>query len=115
MLIVSFFGCASTPASGTSETHVRLTDDGRIYVGNTYTGLSKLVSQLKRDGIEQQTRIMIEIPNNTAPSALSAIGRELASNGYRRFVFSKPRKAVAKKSVDPILKNLSIEENQTPE
>lgn len=99
-------GCASAGGAGGGEAHVRLSDEGRIYVGKTYVGLSGLAAQLKNDGVKLQTRIMVEIPQNTSPDAMSAIGRALASNGYRRFMFSKPQKTVAEKGLDPLLKNL---------
>jgi len=99
-------GCASAGGSGGADIHVRLNQDGRIYVGETYTGLPGMAAQLRKDGVKAQTMIMVEIPQNTSPDAMSAIGRELASNGYRLFIFSKPRKAVAEKGVDPLLKNL---------
>ncbi len=100
------FGCASAQVSNAGAPHVRLTEDGRVYVGDHETGLRELAGRLKKNGVNPQIRITVGIPANTSPEALSAIGRELASNGYRRFIFSKPRKAVVEKSVDPLLKDL---------
>ncbi len=96
-------GCVSAQASRIDEFDVRLTPDGRIYVGDTYTGLAKLAAQLKANGVKRETQITIQIPHNTSPDAISSIGRELASSGYRRFVFSKPRRAVVEKGADPLL------------
>jgi len=61
---------------------------------------------LKKDGIDPTTQVTIEIPTNAPPQALTAISRELASSGYRRILFSKPRKATAEKGEDPLLKDL---------
>jgi len=104
-VLLSSQGCATLGASNKEPT-VRLSDEGRIYVGETYTGLTKLVSQLKADGIKPGSRITIEIPQNTSQNAITAISRELLSKGYRRSVFSKPLKATAEKGVDPLLKHL---------
>lgn len=87
-----------------NDAQIRLTEEGKIYVGEAYTGLSKMITQLKKDGIRPKEQITVEIPENTSPNAISAIGRELASNGFRRFVFSKPRKTVVEKGMDPLLK-----------
>ena len=85
---------------------VTLSDDGRIYVGKKYTGLTKLVAELKTKGIKPDTRIIIEIPENTSPNAITSISRELIKHGYRRYVFNKPVKAVAERGLDPLIKHL---------
>ena len=105
LLILTLCHGASAQILGDVEAQVRLSQDGRIYVGDTYTGLAKLSAQLKKNGFKTQEQITIEIPQNTSPNALSAIGQELASHGFRRFVFSKPRKTVVEKGVDPLLKD----------
>jgi hypothetical protein len=105
LLILTLSHGATAQVLGDVEAQVRLSQDGRIYVGDTYTGLAKLSAQLKKNGFKTQEQITIEIPQNTSPNALSAIGQELASNGFRRFIFSKPRKTVVEKGVDPLLKD----------
>jgi biopolymer transport protein ExbD len=103
--ILPTLGCATAGRNPGSAT-VTLSHDGRIYVGTKYTGLRKLAAQLKADGIKPTTRIMVEIPQDTSPNAMSAIGRELSSNGYRRFAFSKPRRALSVKGSNPLTKHL---------
>ncbi len=85
---------------------VRLSDEGRIYVGKKYTGLTKLASELKSQKIKTSARITIEIPHNTSPDAITAISRELIRHGYRRYLFNKPVKATAEKGLDPLIKHL---------
>lgn len=106
MLAFSVMGCASAQVLHSTEPHVRVSNEGLIYVGEKEIELSKLAERLKKDDIPPQTQITVEIPSNTPPATLSAIGRELASNGYRRFIFNKPRKVVAEKGQDPLLKKL---------
>jgi hypothetical protein len=96
---------ATAQVLGNVEPQVRLSEEGRIYVGDTYTGLAKLSAQLKKDGFKTQDQITVQIPQNTSPNALAAISKELANNGFRRFIFSKPRKTVVEKGVDPLLKD----------
>ena len=96
---ITLWGKTTTPT-------VRLSNEGRIYVGKKYTGLTKLVTELKSRGIKPNTRIVIEIPHNTSPDAIAAISRELIRHGYRRYVFNKPVKAVAEKGLDPLIKHL---------
>lgn len=105
-LMVSFSGCASAQVLKPADAHVRLSTNGRLYVGKIETPVKKLAAQLKKDGIGPKTQITIEIPPNTPPQALTVITRELASSGYRRILFSKPRKATAVKGEDPLLKDL---------
>ncbi len=111
LLFATLIGCASPRAATANDAQVRLTDDGRIYVGKTYTGLTKLTAQLKALGVKSETRIKVEIPHNTSSNAIIAIGRELASSGYPRFVFSKPRRASAEKGADPLLLHLAPEKS----
>jgi hypothetical protein len=99
-------GCASAQVFNLADAHVRLAEDGRLYVGKVETPAHKLAAQLKKQGIGPKTQITIEIPPNTPPQALTVISRELASNGYSRILFSKPRKATAVKGEDPLLKDL---------
>jgi len=89
-----------------AEPTVRLSNEGRIYVGKRYTGLAKLAGELKAKGIKPETRIVIEVPHNTSPDALAAIAKELMRNGYRRYVFNKPRTTTAEKGYDPLIKHL---------
>jgi biopolymer transport protein ExbD len=103
--MVPLIGLA-TPLSGSSKPTVRLSQTGRIYVGEKYTGLRKLVSELKSSGISKKTRIVVEIPDNTSADALASISKELRKGGYRRFCFTKPRKATAERGVDPFLKHM---------
>ena len=103
--ILPSLGCATAGRNSGSAT-VTLSNDGRIHVGTKYTGLRKLVAQLKANGIKPATRIMIEVPQDTSSNAIAAITRELSNNGYRRLVFSKPRRATAEKGSDPFTKHL---------
>lgn len=104
-------GCTSLDGSDREPT-IRLSSSGRIYVEKKYTGLKRLVAQLKADGIKPSQRIVISVPRNTSPKAMQAISRKLLSNGYRRFIFQKPRKATAKKGADPLLKHMQPRKGQ---
>jgi biopolymer transport protein ExbD len=105
-LTISFSGCASAQVLKPADAQVRLSENGRLYVGDTETPVKKLAAQLKKDDIDPKTQITIEIPTNATPQTLTAISSELASSGYRRILFSKPRKATAEKGEDPLLKDL---------
>ncbi len=106
VLMVSLGGCASAQVLNPADAHVRLSTNGRLYIGQVETPVKQLAAQLKKEGIGPKTQITIEIPPNTPPQALTVISRELASSGYRRILFSKPRKATAEKGEDPLLKDL---------
>ncbi len=88
------------------EVSVKLSNEGRIYVGNRYTGLKKMVKQLKANGAKKEDRIVINIPKNTSPNALKSIGRELASNGYGHILFKQEHKPSAEIGLDPLIKHL---------
>ncbi len=107
MVLMLCGGCASTQLSrAASSNTVELRENGRFLVEKETVPLQELAAQLKKIGVKPSQQIIVEIPENTSPAMLSVIGQQLASNGYRRFIFSKPRKAVAKKGADPLLKGL---------
>jgi len=106
--LMLFQGCATTSGEGKdvsvrlsnkgevsviSVFSVRLSPQGQIYVGDRYTGLKKMVKQLKADGAKPDDRIVIIIPARTSPKALKAIGRELATNGYGYTHFEHEKKS----------------------
>ncbi len=99
-------GCASAQINRSPSAMVHLREDGRFAVGDRTVPLQELAAQLKKNGVKSSVQITVEIPEDTSAAALSLIGRQLASNGYRRFIFNKPRKAVVEKGVDPLLKGL---------
>ncbi len=88
------------------EVSVRLASDGRIYVGDRYTGLKKMTKQLKADGAKKTDRIIIYIPRHTSPKAMKSIGRELASNGYAHILFKQEQKPTVIIGHDPLIKHL---------
>jgi len=93
-------GCKSVTVEDAAT--VVMDSGGHIYVGGKYTGLKKMVKQLKREGYGKDYKIIIQIPQNTSQNALRAIGRELVSNGYPRFFFRHERKAKVLLGPDPM-------------
>jgi len=88
------------------EVSVRLSSEGRIYVGDKYTGLKKLVKQLKADGAKKSDRIIIHIPKHTSPEAMKSIGRKLASNNYVHILFKQEKKTSVIIGSDPFVEDL---------
>ena len=90
--ILEFTQGCTTGQVGGKEVSVRLSNEGRIYVGERYTGLKKMVKQLKADGTKKEDRIVIYIPPHTSQKAMTSIGRELASNGYPHILFKQEQR-----------------------
>ncbi len=74
---------------------VRISAQGKIYVGEREVNLRQLGRRLRRDGYAQTDTIYVSIPEETPQRVLVAVGRELASQGYRRVIFTRPPRAVA--------------------
>ena len=74
---------------------VRISEEGRIFVGDRETRLNQLGRRLRREGYAQTDTIYVSIPDETPRRVLVAVGRELASQGFRRVIFTKPPRAVA--------------------
>jgi hypothetical protein len=99
-------GCSTVRVVKEVEPTIHMTKQGRIYVGDEYTGLKKMVKTLKSKGIKKDDRITIEIPKNTSENALKAIGRELASNGYVHILFKHKIEPFVEVGPDPLIKHL---------
>ena len=121
ILAIGFTGCATSGSTGKSGKKskstdvvvlvkqaptVKLTQRGRIYVGDKYTGLKKMVKQIKANGVKKDQRIVVQIPRNTSQNALKAIGRELASNGYVHVLFKQELLSSTDVGPDPLIKHL---------
>lgn len=74
---------------------IRISEQGRIYIGERETNLNQLGRRLKRDGYKPNDTIYVSIPDETPRRVLVAVGRELASQGFRRVIFTKPPRTVA--------------------
>lgn len=90
---------ASQPEGGLSivqrpET-IRISEEGRIYVGDRETSLDQLARRLRRDGVAQSDTVYVSIPDETPRRVMVAVSRELASKGFRRVIFTKPPRAIA--------------------
>ena len=95
----------SLALGSTQKPVVRLSTSGRIYVGDTYTGLKKLVAMLKSKGYKPENAITVEIPNNTSQKALQTIRHELMRKGYGKVRFRKSQVIKAERGADPFLRN----------
>ena len=74
---------------------IRISAEGRIYVGDQETPLNRLVRRLRRECYSQSDTIYVAIPSETPQRVLVAVSRELASHGFRRVMFVRPPRAVA--------------------
>lgn len=79
---------------------IRITPQGKIYIDKEEVSLRKMARQLRKSGIKKEDTIYVSIPTRTPQKALVAVSRELASNGYRRVIFTKPPKAIAQKGTN---------------
>ncbi len=74
---------------------IRISEEGRIYVGDRETRLNRLARRLRREGYSEEDTIYVSIPEGTPRRVLVSVGRELASRGYRRVIFTRPPRAIA--------------------
>lgn len=57
--------------------------------------LDELSALLRNMGATPQTQIKISVPQEASTAALKQVSARLASGGFRRVVFAKPRRAAA--------------------
>ncbi len=102
-LILSLTGCTTMSRAEAPPGTVTLMESGRVYVGQTHTGLAGMARQLKANGCTRQSRITIEIPQDTSPAVMQEISRHLATGGFHRIIFVKPRRAISEVGEDPMV------------
>lgn len=94
-------GCVSTPAPETGEIHLTMTSVGTVLIDGKTVARSELPRLLKASGAEAGTPIVVAIPAKTPMTAVTALASQLASAGYRRVAFTRPRHVEAKADLAP--------------
>jgi hypothetical protein len=98
MLGLTGTGCRTTPSPGSQDPgaiELTLTSSGSILTAGKLTDLDHLARQLHRAGATLDTPITINIPADTPFASVSTITSRLASAGYRRILFKRPKRADA--------------------
>lgn len=86
-------GALPKPAPEVKPFNITLLDNGMFQVGDATVKLGQLTDKLKSLRIPANAPIRIALTGDAPETTLRAIGGKLASNGYRRFMFVKPRHA----------------------
>lgn len=92
-------GCVSSRPSQHHKIHIVVSSSGAISVEGKPCRLSEVSKKLKKLGATPQTSIAIAVPASGADAVMKTLTRDLASAGFRHFVFVKPREIDA--SVSP--------------
>lgn len=99
LLALATAGCGMTGNNLSNNTiHVSVSQGGDITVNGKTTELSQLAGKLKSLGATADTCIKVSVPKETPTSTMSEITRNLASAGFRKIIFTRP------KQVDSFLK-----------
>ena len=93
-LLTAFLtGCLTGRSVGAWETiYVRLQPSGSLTLEGKTMDVAGLAKRLKSMGATDQTCIEISIPEGTPTATLTAVTQTLASSGYRKILFVKPRR-----------------------
>lgn len=88
-------GCMSAFGPAPEEMTLNLLSEGTITVKGFPVALTELPRKLKALGAAEGTEIIIMLPEQYSPKTCSDITSTLASAGFKRILFSKPRHSVA--------------------
>lgn len=88
-------GCVTQPDKKPNTFYVTVSTSGEITVRNQRVQLSSLAEKLKSTGAKASSPISVSITPDTTEQLMRAITKELRSGGFRRLVFTKPKKNVA--------------------
>jgi biopolymer transport protein ExbD len=93
-LAISMTGCATTPAvsdHSSDSIALTLTASGTILLNGRETPPDRLAKRLRSAGATLDTPISIDIAADTPLASVSEITRRLASAGYRKILFKRPK------------------------
>lgn len=86
-------GCKTTRDGGAPVVQVTMTGDDLFQAGGRTAKLADLPALLKKSGAGPRSEIIVVVTETAPKGAMSAIGGKLASAGYRKVMFRKPRHA----------------------
>lgn len=86
-------GCVSTPATGSGPVHLAMAANGMVVLDGKSIARRNLPHALKSQGISPDTPIVIAIPDSMPMTEVTALTRQLASAGFQRVAFTRPRHA----------------------
>ena len=92
--VLALTGCATTANSAAKQAdtyELRLSPSGTLQFDGKETPVDHLVKQLRSAGATPDSSIVIDIPADTPLSRVTAITGQLASAGYRKIIFKRPR------------------------
>jgi biopolymer transport protein ExbD len=103
-LAISVAGCATPPSSAGKPTDeaivLTLTQEGTLLLNGKATALEHLAKRLRAAGATAETSLTINIPAETPLSSLSTITSRLASAGYRKILFKRPKHTAVSTQTD---------------
>jgi len=74
---------------------VHVSGEGRITLRGRDVQLKELATKLRKRGCTSKTTITVEIPADATVNFIQAMTKQLASGGFRRVIFARPKKAIA--------------------
>jgi biopolymer transport protein ExbD len=92
IIVLGMSGCGTTrDQSDKLVIHITLSSSGTLEIDGKKTSTAELARKVKSMGATPRSRIEIAVPSDTSASAMADIARALATGGYRRVIFIKPR------------------------
>ncbi len=98
VLLLLVAGCGIPKGKAPPRLDIRYISGNQVIVGDRSVPLAELPAALKAEGATSRTEIAVSVPADASQTAMAAIGSKLATAGFRRIVFMRPRHASA--SVD---------------
>jgi hypothetical protein len=85
--------CRTTPPVLNGGERVMVLPDGNVSVDGRIASVEDLPGRLRSAGFDKAASIRVGIPGTPSQTLLARVSSVLASNGYLRVIFVKPRAA----------------------
>ena len=82
-------------ASPRTSLDIAVAPDGVVSLENERVAMRQLPKKLKSAGANRQTAVYVTVPEHASPELMREITETLATAGYARVVFTKPRRVEA--------------------
>lgn len=93
--VLAVVGCGIMGVRSPARIEVGYVSGTELTVDSQSVPLAKLPEALRAQGATAQTEIAVGVPADAPQGVVAAIGGKLASAGFRKIVFTRPRQATA--------------------
>jgi hypothetical protein len=101
LLVGGMGACRTSAPARNADERILIHPDGALSIDGRIVTVEQMPARLRSAGFEKSATLRIGIPETPSPAVLTKVSSVLASSGYQRIVFVKPRAARVSANAQP--------------